>query len=179
MKSALFLLLLICSQVSLAQTSGKMQFFWRQYSGPVQIHIENPNTDTTMATGFTAVGIYGFEFTVSNEFGLSKDSCLVTVIKGALSIREDSVYRIQRPEIKALEIKSIVRGSDIYVQIKSPRQQTIKCIIYDVVGRPLAQIDIQAKKGISYATIPKPQVRGVYIIRFMTYYENVSEKIFI
>ena len=162
-----------------SQTNAQMKFFWRQYSGPVQTTIANPDSASTEVTGLNKVGIYGFEFTVSNEFGLSKDSCLVTVIKGALDISHDSIYHFERPEIKALEIKSIARATDIYVQIKSPRQQTIKCILYDVVGRPLAQMDIQAKKGVSYITIPKPQIRGVYIIRFITYYENVAQKIFI
>lgn len=162
-----------------SQSHAQMKFFWRQYSGPVQTQIINPDSASTEVKGLNKVGIYRFEFTVSNAFGLSKDSCLVTVINGALDIKHDSVYHIDRPEIKALEIKSIARATDIYIQIKSPRQQTIKCIIYDVVGRPLAQIDIQAKKGVSYATIPKPQVRGVYIIRFITYYENVAQKIFI
>lgn len=160
-------------------SSAQMKFFWRQYSGPVQTQIINPDSASTEVKGLNKVGIYGFEFTVSNAFGLSKDSCLITVINGALDIKHDSVYHIDRPEIKALEIKSIARATDIYIQIKSPRQQTIKCIIYDVVGRPLAQLDIQAKKGVTYATIPKPQIRGVYIIRFITYYESVVQKIFI
>lgn len=173
------LVILSLCLVILSLSKGQNKFFWRQYSGPVQTIILNPDSANTIATGLNLVGIYGYELSVSNEFGLDKDSCLVTVINGVLALDNDTAYHIQRPDIKKLEIKMIARTNDIYIQIKSPRLQTIECILCDITGRRLARIEMKVTKGINYMSVPKPQIRGIYILRFSTYYENLTEKIFL
>lgn len=159
--------------------TAQMTFHWRQYSGRIQTNIVNPDSANTLVTGLTLEGQYGYELTVSNAFGEDKDSCIITVLRDrTLSIINDTSYHIERPEIKNLEIKMITRASDIFLQIKSPRQQEIKCIIYDIVGRPIAQIVMQVKHGTNYISIPKPRIQGVYILTFATYFNYITQKIY-
>lgn len=162
--------------------SAQINFHWRQYSGPLQTTIVNPDSANTLVTGLNQVGIYGYEFTISDTSATweSKDSMTVTVIKGVLSIKPDSVYHIKRPVIKDLEIKVFARSSDIFIEIKSPKPQEIECAITDISGRRLAKIDMQLKKGTNYATAPKPLISGIYILIFTTYFdEPVVKKIMI
>ena len=159
--------------------SAQMKFHWRQYSGPITTTIQNPDSPKTEATGLNKVGIYGYELQVSNDIGSGFDSCLVTVISGALGIHVDTVYHLQRPKITKLEIKAIVRSGDIFLQIKSPRQQEMSCMICDILGRGIGKINFRVKEGFNFISIPKPQIRGVYILRFITYWEGITEKIFV
>lgn len=184
MKKLFPLFLCLLATVTLSLSKGEAQcldctFHWRQYSGPVTTDIKNPDSTTTLVTGLNKVGIYNFEFIVTNPFGESRDSCSVTVTNGTLSIHPDSVYHFQRPKITKLEIKSIIRTNDIYLQIKSPKPQDMKIIICDVLGRPFAQTEGHLKEGTNYISVPKPRVAGVYILRFITYWDARSQKIFI
>lgn len=195
MKSRLFLLplltaffllmrkLIVILFVGLLQTaSAQFNFHWRQYSGPLQTNIVNPDSANTLVTGLNQVGIYGYEFTLSDSSKTweSKDSMTVTVTDGVLSIKPDSAYHVTRPQIKDLEIKVFARTSDIFIQIKSPKQQQIECTISDMLGRRLAKIDLQVKKGTNYITAPKPRIAGIYILLFTTYFdETVVKKLLI
>lgn len=159
--------------------SAQFEYKWRQISGPIQAFIENPDSAKTLVTGLVKPGAYDFEFSVTNEFGTGKDTMTVTVFSGPLAITPDSIYNFTRPEIKKLEIKVIVRASDIYIQIKSPKAQNIKCGLFDMWGRMLAEIDMRVKNGVNYISVPKPQVKGMYIIKFQTYFEKSVQKLFI
>lgn len=165
----------------LLSTKGisQMKFHWRQYSGPVQTMIQNPDSPKTLVTGLKKVGIYGYEFSVKNDFGECLDSCTVTVIGGTLSISRDSIYHLERPKITRLEIKTIVRSNDILLQIKSPGQQQISCMICDITGRGIAKVEMNVKEGVNYVSLPKPRVSGIYILRFITYFEGITKKVFI
>lgn len=156
-----------------------MKFHWRQYSGPATAVIEHPDRPMSAATGLTRIGTYGFELTVENAFGIGRDSFLVNITRGVLSINPDPVFHIQRPKITKLEIKSILRTGDILLQVKSPRKQKIKCIICDILGRAISQTDLPVEEGISYVSVPKPTTRGVYLLRFITYFESITLKVFI
>lgn len=154
-----------------------MSFHWRQISGPVQTDIRNPDSANTQVTGLNVVGIYNYEFAVTNAFGTGLDTCSVTVIKGALSIQQDSVYHFQRPEIKNLEIKAIVQGDKILLQIKSPKVQQITCFISDMMGRRIAQSDLMVYRGTNILSLPKPRVAGMYVLQFETYFDVITQKI--
>lgn len=162
-----------------AFSQQKFKYHWRQISGPINVNIVDPDSATTLVTGLNWQGFYDFEFSVTNDFGTGYDTCRVTVFKNVLSIPTDSDYAIQRPKIKKLDIKMIEKAGEIYVQIKSPRLQTITCVIYDVAGRALAKSDIKVKEGYNYAKLPKPRVQGVYVIKFLTYFESVTQKVFL
>lgn len=187
MKKPLFVGLL-CVILSLSKgLQAQLRFHWRQYSGPVTGHIQNADTSTTEVTGLMQVGIYGFELTVSlyatDSIGMpitisGKDSMTVTVIAGTLGIESDSVYHIERPKITKLEIKTAVYGDNIYVIIKSPKSQKIDCAIYDIAGRKLAKAEILVHRGDNFATLPKPRLSGIYILRFLTYFDSQTKKIF-
>lgn len=159
------------------QSRAQFIYHWKQITGPIQAIIADPDSANTEVSGLNQVGIYQFEFSVTNEFGTGKDTCKITVISGALSIQPDSVFHLQRPRIKKLEIKAIARSSDIFIQIKSPRMQTITCVLYDAIGRALAKIDMKVNEGTNYITIPKPHVVGVYIIQFQTYFDVITQKV--
>ena len=159
--------------------SAQITFHWRQLSGPLQTKIINPDSANTLVTGLNQVGIYEFEFSITNEFGTGKDTCSVTVISGVLSIQPDSVYHFQRPEIKKLDIKMIVQGNKILIQIKSPKPQQITCFLYDFMGRKLAKIDMTVNKGTNLVSIPKPRIAGIYILSFETYFDVITQKIMI
>ena len=181
MKKPLFICLLTFVILSLSKhCAAQLHFHWRQYSGPVTGHIQNADTSTTEVTGLDQVGIYGFELTVtSDSTGLSgKDSMTVTVINGVLGIEHDSVYHPIRPKITKLEIQTAVRGDLIYLLIKSPRPQKIQCGICDITGRMLAKTEINVKEGENFVSLPKPRISGIYILRFLTYFESQTKKIF-
>jgi hypothetical protein len=159
--------------------SAQTTFHWRQISGPVQTIIVSPDSANTKVTGLNQVGIYGYEFSVTNMFGTASDTCTITAVAGSLSVKPDSVYHFKRPKIKKLDIKMIARSSDIYVQIKSPKVQQVTCFLLDVLGRKLAKVDMQVNEGTNFISIPKPQISGVYILHFQTYFEVVTQKIII
>lgn len=158
--------------------NAQMQFHWRQVSGPVPTVIDNPDSANTIVKQLNLPGNYEYELTVTNAFGEDKDSVTITVLPGTvLAIRPDSLYYITRPEIKKLEIKVMARASDIFIQIKSPRMQEIECGLFDIYGRKLAKIDLKVMKGTNYMTVPKPRTKGLYILKFATYFESRTEKI--
>lgn len=121
-----------------------------------------------------------FEFEVCNAFGCGYDTCKVTVHPGdVLSLDTSSRATIVRPEIKKLEIKSLLRGSEIWFEIRSPRVQSLTFQIYDQAGRLLAKAVVNVRTGYNYASLPAPRVHGVYYIRVLSYFENVTQKIMI
>lgn len=172
---SLFLALSVCF---FSNCFSQMQFHWRQISGPVQTNIIDPDSAKTQVNGLYEMGIYEFELSVTNDFGAGLDTCAVTVTAGTLDIKKDSVFHL-RPVIKTLEIKTITRASDIFVQIKSPKFQQLECALYDLTGRKLAHIILNVKQGTNYLTIPKPAMPGIYVIRFLTYFESVTQKVVI
>lgn len=160
--------------------AAQLSFHWRQTTGPVQTSIAQPDSANTLVKGLFVPGKYEYELTVSNVFGEDKDSVVITVLPGSvLSINPDEPYQITRPEIKRLEIKAMARASDIFIQIKSPRVQKIECGLFDMYGRKLAKIEMQILKGTNYMIVPKPRINGVYFLRFATYFESITQKIFL
>jgi hypothetical protein len=152
-------------------------YHWRQISGPLQTVISKPDSANTQVTGLSKVGIYGFQFSVTNAFGTSYDTCSITVVSGDLSVKQDSVYHFHKPQIKKLDIKMIARSNDIYIQIQSPQFQTITCTLYDFMGRKLAKVDMQVSKGTNFISIPKPKIAGLYLVGFQTYFDILTQKI--
>ena len=173
MKTISTILILFFAISLQAQTT----FHWRQISGPLQTVIAKPDSANTQVTGLNQVGIYGYEFSLTNEFGTGLDTCTVTVIKGPLNIQPDSVYHFHKPQIKKLDIKMIARASDIYIQVQSPTFQTITCTLYDFMGRRLAKVDMQVNKGTNFISIPKPKIAGLYLVGFQTYFDVLTQKI--
>lgn len=161
--------------------SAQMQFHWRQIGGPLPTDIAFPDSANTLVKGLFVPGEYEYELAVTfpayNDF-VAKDSVIITVLPGTvLALRPDTSYQIQRPEIKELEIKVATNSSSILIQIKSPKFQKIECGLFDMVGRKIAKVDMKVFKGVNYMTVPKPKVKGIYILKFTTYFENVTKKI--
>jgi hypothetical protein len=155
-------------------------FHWRQISGPVETIILHPDSATTVATGLYIPGKYKFELTVTNEVGEARDTVEITVtLEKVLAIVPEPPHIIRPPEVEKLEIKTIARAGDILIQIKSPRRQTISCGIYDVLGRVIGMTELKVEKGTNLMTVPKPTRPGFYIIRFISYFDNVTQKIII
>lgn len=170
----------IISVLFFSCASAQMTFHWRQIAGPKTALIANPDSATTLVKELYLPGKYEFEFSVTNAFGVGRDSVTITVLPATvLAITPDSTYHITRPEIKKLEIKAIARSGDIFIQIKSPKFQRIECALYDITGRKLAKIDMKINKGINFISIPKPRLNGIYLLRFISYFESVTKKIFI
>lgn len=153
-------------------------FRWRQISGPV-ITLSQPDSAKCQALNLRE-GHYEFELTCSNAYGTDKDSIIVTVIKGVLALDIDQEPRRPRPGAPSrLEIHVTTSTTEILLQILSPRTQRIDCILYDALGREIARTSMQVRKGTNYARLRKPNVKGIYFLRFITYFERKTEKVII
>lgn len=178
MKTTLLLPLLLFTFAASAQVH--FTYHWRQIAGPVSVQIDNPDSAATWVRELNAPGEYRFEFEVCNEFGCGYDTCTVTVLPSdVLALDTTTRTRITRPIIKKLEIKSLIRGSEILFEIKSPRVQSLNVQIYDATGRLLGRSVVNVRTGYNYVSLPAPRVHGVYYIRVISYFENVTRKIMI
>lgn len=177
MKTTLLLSLLLFTTAASAQVH--FTYHWRQIAGPVTVTIVQPDSAKTLVTGLDKEGIYDFEFSATNDWGTGKDTCRVTVVGSVLSIDTTHEVVITRPEVNKLEVKSFVRDQEIFFQIKSPRVQSLIVQIYDATGRLLAKAVVNVRTGYNYASLPSPRVHGVYYIRVLSYFENVTQKIMI
>lgn len=153
-------------------------FHWRQISGATVI-LSQPDSAKCQALNLRE-GRYEFELTCSNTNGVDKDSVIITVVKGVLALDIDQQPKRPRPGVPAkLEINASTNATEIFLQIISPRQQHIDCILYDALGRAIARTSMQVRTGINYVKLRKPRVKGVYYLRFITYYERKTEKLVI
>lgn len=177
MKYIAFILFFAASS---ARAQIKLTYQWRQVAGPVAAVIEHADSASTLVKELNVPGEYKFEFTACNDFGCSSDTCTVTVLPAdVLAIDTTTKVHIERPVIKKLEIAMLDKGGEVWMQIKSPRVQKVTCQLFNSVGQLLATADIQLKTGINYASLPKPRLKGIYIFRFVTYFENVTHKMII
>lgn len=184
----LFLSLLLCLSAH-AQTDTTIwldgsaslradTFHWRQISGP-QVTLSQPDSAKCQALNLRE-GRYEFELTCTNTHGVGKDSVVITVVKGVLALDIDQQPKKPRPGVPAkLEINASTNATDILLQILSPRQQRIDCILYDALGREIARTSMQVRTGVNYARLRKPRMEGVYYLRFLTYFERKTEKLVI
>lgn len=70
-------------------TSSITSVWWRQVDGPVNTLIECASCYRTTVTGLNVPGIYRYEFTVTDDVGLTgKDTCSITVYSGALPVNK-------------------------------------------------------------------------------------------
>lgn len=172
MKKHLFILMLcLFSVFAFAQD---FVFKWRQISGPVEVTIVNPDSASTLVTGLNIPAEYLFEFSVTNMFGTGKDTCMVTVLPAevlALDTTKKTILR--KPPVKYFSAKALVKGDLIYIQVKSPKPQVVKVMLFNMLGQALAEAKIPVLSGENIFTLPKPRVNGVYILRF--YNEIVNE----
>lgn len=159
---------------------SQFSYLWRQISGPVDVVIQHPDSAKTIVSELNLPGDYLFEFSVTNLFGTGRDTCKVTVLPGeVLSIDTSTRIVLQRPRVTKFEVQMLERASDVLVQIKSPRRQTVKVYLLNMYGQRLAEVSIPVSTGVTIASLPKPRVKGVYVFQFITYFENTSKKILI
>lgn len=179
MRKVATILALICS----LSARGQMTFHWRQVSGPMDAYIVNPDSSTTVVSGLNLPGKYGFEFSATNLFGTGKDTQYVTVFppKEVLALDDNPRPRvsIRPPTPTKFEVKVLLRGNEILAEIKSPQPQKVTIWLCNVLGQPLTKVDIQVKTGTQVISLPAPRTAGLYVVRFITYFDNKTERIMI
>lgn len=163
-----------------ARAQVRLTFHWRQISGPIATIIDHPDSANTLVRELNVPGDYDYELEVCNDFGCRQDTARITVRpEKTLAIDTTSSITIPRPRIKKLEIRWLEKPSEIWLEIKSPRVQTLKMQLYNSLGQMLATAEIPVKHGVNYASLPRPQLHGVYYIRVLSYFENITKKIII
>lgn len=153
-------------------------YSWRQISGPA---ISLTDSDSAICkVAIAKEGKYEFELTCTNKYGAGKDSVIITAIRGVLSLDIDQEHKNPRPGTPEKLKIDIAQGSnDIQLRIESPRHQRIDCTIYDALGRAIAKTSMMVSTGINHVRLPKPNISGIYYLRFTTYYEGKTLKLII
>lgn len=153
-------------------------YHWRQIDG-IAVTLAAPDSAKCQALNLTE-GKYEFELTCTNQYGEDKDSVVITVIKGVLSLPDTIEHTWRRPgAITELSITLSQKGNQILAEIKSPRTQFIDCIIYDASGRAIAKARVHVMKGINHIALPKPKIPGMYFLRFQSYFDKITQKLII
>lgn len=152
-------------------------YHWQQISGP-QSNIVHPDSAITEVNSIKDVGIYIFELSVTNNHGVTaKDSVYITAYKGALSVKLDSVRKVER--IKDFSIKSYFANGNLNITIRSPKIQVLDAEIYDVAGRLLSKNSLSVMKGESTFRKNYHLATGIYFLRLHNYFINETQKIVI
>lgn len=168
----------MCASVS---SQIRFTYHWRQIDGVVETIIETPDSANTIVSGLNAPGEYFYEFSVCNDFGCGLDTMKITVLpEKTLALGEDTISVVIRPpDVKKLEVKAILRDADILLQIRSPRAQKVRVMLFNQLGQALAEVTIPVKKGFNFASLPAPRVKGIYFIWVVGNYQSETLKIMI
>lgn len=151
-------------------------FVWKQIDGK-HTKLLTPDSSKCKIEGLKE-GKYEYELTCINSVGEDKDTATVTVIKSQTSglIIDTTITE----QIATTEIKSYSTSSNITMRVKSAKEQKISCTLYDIIGRRLMKAELKVERGVNLLTIPKPVVKGVIILSFITdSKQTFSNEIFI